>query len=66
MTIGERLKQAREDAGLSQVQVAGRLRRPQSYVSRCETGVHRIDVVELEEFARLYGQDIVYFLEKSD
>jgi hypothetical protein len=49
-------------AGLTQVDVAKRLKRPQSYVSSCEAGQHRIDVIELREFARLYGVRISYFL----
>lgn len=49
--------------GLTQVEVAAKLRRPQSFVSKCESGERRVDVVELlVEFARLYGEDLVYFV----
>jgi len=40
---------------------AARLREPQSYVSKCESGERRVDGVELAEFARLYKKDLAYF-----
>jgi len=47
---------------LTQEQVAAALNRPQSFVSKCESGERRIDVVELEDFARLYRKPISFFL----
>jgi transcriptional regulator with XRE-family HTH domain len=58
----KRLREARLAAGLTQMEVAAKLRRPQSYVSKCESGERRVDVVELVEFARLYRSDIRRFL----
>jgi transcriptional regulator with XRE-family HTH domain len=49
------LRQARKGAGLTQLDVAERLGSYASYVSKCESGERRIDVVELAEFCRLYG-----------
>jgi transcriptional regulator with XRE-family HTH domain len=60
-TIVARLRQARVAAGFKQVDAAKRLRKQQSYVSRCESGDHRLDVVELEAFARLYGKSLDFF-----
>jgi transcriptional regulator with XRE-family HTH domain len=57
-----RLRRARSEAGLTQVQVARRLGRPQSFVSKCESGERRIDVVELADFARLYARRVTWFL----
>ena len=57
-----RLRQARRDAGLTQEEVARRLGKPQSFVSKCESGERRVDVIELSKFARLYGKDIGFFL----
>lgn len=58
----ERLKQARLEAGLTQVQVAKKLRRPQSHISNIESGQQRVDVVELQRFAKLYGKNITFFI----
>ncbi len=56
------LRKARHEAGLTQAQVAARLKRPQSYVSKCESGERRVDVVELKVFARIYSKSIDFFL----
>ncbi len=56
-----RLREARRAAGLTQEEVATRLRRPQSFVSKCESGERRVDVVELQEFAQLYKKDLTFF-----
>ena len=49
------LRQARKDAGLTQDQVAQKLNNHASYVSKCESGERRLDVVELADFCQLYG-----------
>ena len=51
-----KLRAARKEAGLTQVEVAKRLGRHQSFVTKSETGERRVDVVELARFARLYGK----------
>jgi transcriptional regulator with XRE-family HTH domain len=57
----ERLKQARREAALTQVQVARMLKRPQSFVSKIESGERRVDVVELAELAQLYKKRLDFF-----
>jgi transcriptional regulator with XRE-family HTH domain len=47
----ELLTEARESAGLTQSELAERLKRPQSYVSKFERGERRLDVVEFLEVA---------------
>jgi transcriptional regulator with XRE-family HTH domain len=56
-----RLRSARHDAGLTQEQVARQLGKPQSFVSKIESGERRVDVMELGILARLYGKDLAYF-----
>ncbi len=57
-----RLRRARLDAGLTQIQVAKKLKRPQSYISNIESGQQRVDVVELQTFAKIYAKDTTYFV----
>ena len=49
------LRKAREDAGLTQREVARLLGRPQSYVSKVETCERRVDFVELLQLCRAIG-----------
>jgi transcriptional regulator with XRE-family HTH domain len=60
------LRKAREAAGLTQIEAARRLGRPQSFVSKCESGERRVDVVELAQFCRVYGVSPGIFLKKLD
>jgi transcriptional regulator with XRE-family HTH domain len=48
----ELLTEAREGAGLTQAELARKLDKPQSYVSKFERGERRLDVVEFFEVAR--------------
>lgn len=57
----ERLRKARKEAGLRQIDVAKKLKRHQSYIARVESGEYRIDVLELKRFAKLYKKEILYF-----
>lgn len=57
-----RLRAAREGAGLTQVQVAARLGVPQSFVSKCESGERRVDVIELDALARVYRKPLQFFV----
>ena len=56
-----RLIQARKEAGLTQVEVAKRLGRPNSFISKCELGERRVDVVELRQLAQIYRKDLSFF-----
>ena len=58
----KRLRAARLEAGLTQIDVARAIGKPQSFVSKCESGERRVDVVELEQFAKVYGKRFSYFL----
>jgi transcriptional regulator with XRE-family HTH domain len=51
------LVERRHKAGLRQVDLAKRLRRPQSYVTYVETGQKIVDVIELLEWADAIGFD---------
>ncbi len=57
----KRLIEARDLAGLTQTEAAKMLGRSQQYVSLCETGERRVDIVELIAFARVYRQPLRFF-----
>ncbi len=58
----QNLIKARQESGLTQVDVAEKLKKPQSFVSKVERGERRLDVVELEAFAKLYKKSLDFFL----
>jgi len=60
-----KLKEARLKAGLTQLDVARRLKKHQSYVSKIESRERRLDIIELRLLASLYKKDINYFLKNG-
>ena len=58
------LIKARRDARVTQEEVANMLNRPQSFVSKCENGERRIDVIELLEILDAIEVNPVAFLQK--
>lgn len=58
----KRLIKARHEAGLRQGEVSERLGKPASFLSKCELGERRLDVIELQRIAKLYDKTINYFL----
>jgi len=61
-TVLQNLIKARQESDLTQVDVAEKLKKPQSFVSKVERGERRLDVVELEMFAKLYKKKLEWFL----
>lgn len=60
--IIERLKKARIEADLSQQAVADKLSKPQSYISKIESGERRLDVAEMKKFLAIYKKPVDHFL----
>ena len=58
----KRLRTARIEAHLTQVQAAKKLGATQAYVSKVEKGQLRVDVTQLKSFAKIYGKNTNYFL----
>ncbi len=52
---------ARKAAGLTQVEVAQRLDKPQSFVSKYEHGERRLDFTEFVELADILSIDVSQF-----
>jgi transcriptional regulator with XRE-family HTH domain len=57
----KKLIKARENAGLTQHEVATKLNKPQSYISKIELGERKIDFIELEDLCRIYNLPITSF-----
>lgn len=60
------LTEARQGKGLTQLELARRLHRPQSFVSKYEHAERRLDVVEFLEVAHAIGLDPAIFLQTLD
>ena len=58
------LRQVREEAGLSQSEVARRLKTPQSLVSKYEAGDRRLDLAELEKVCGAVGIGLAEFVQR--
>jgi transcriptional regulator with XRE-family HTH domain len=62
----ELLKQVRTEAGLRQVDLAARLKQPQSYISKYESGERRLDLLELNQVCKACGISLVEFVKRFD
>ena len=60
------VKEARERAGLTQVQLAKKLRQSQSFVSKIECGDRRLDIIQLRTICRLLGLGLSDFVEQLE
>lgn len=60
------LRQARLESGLTQVELAQALGLPQSYVSKCEIGERRLDVLETRAWILALGGSPSAFIEALD
>jgi len=60
------LRSARQRQGLTQIDLAERLGESQSFISKCERGERRIDVVELRAFCRAMGLSLLSFSQRLD
>jgi transcriptional regulator with XRE-family HTH domain len=60
------LRDLRREAGLKQTEVADRLGRPQSFVSKYEAGERRLDLIELRSVCAVLGTDVHELLNRLD
>ncbi len=62
--LQNQLKSIRREAGLSQQDLALRLQRPQSFVSKYELGERRLDIIELLEICEAIDMDLGEFIQR--
>jgi DNA-binding XRE family transcriptional regulator len=60
------LKEAREQAGLTQVDLAKKLRQSQSFVSKIECGDRRLDVIQLRTVCKILGLTLPSFIQRLE
>jgi transcriptional regulator with XRE-family HTH domain len=56
------LREARERAGLTQEELARKIGETQTFVSKCERGERRVDVIELRAFCHAFGLNLKQFV----
>ncbi len=64
-SLGQRIRQAREQHGLSQEEFADLISRDQRAVSEYENGKRKITVTELPRFAEALAMPLAYFYEEA-
>ncbi|HBX23737.1 MAG TPA: hypothetical protein DEF34_08950 [Desulfotomaculum sp.] len=64
--IGRMLQKAREEAGLSQEELARKMGCTQASLSNYELGKRRIYTADLQRIGEILGRSITYFLENPE
>ena len=64
--LQELLRRIRVDAGLTQTELAERLKRPQSFVSKIESGERLLDFLELKEICDAVGIPLTDFVTRFE
>lgn len=55
------LRRVRLEAGMTQTELGQCIGQSQSFISKCERGERRVDVVELRAFCKAFGIDLEQF-----
>ncbi len=58
----KKLRSARLEASLTQIEASKKLKKPQSYLSKIERGERKIEAIELGDFAKIYKKSLDYFI----
>jgi len=59
------LREMRQSKGITQTELAKRLRRPQSFVAKYEQGERRLDVIEFVTIAEMIGVDPIALIRSA-
>jgi transcriptional regulator with XRE-family HTH domain len=60
------LRQIRDEAGLTQVELAEAMGRPQSFVSKVERGERRLDLLQLRELCQACDVSLTAFVRRFE
>jgi ribosome-binding protein aMBF1 (putative translation factor) len=60
--VRQLLREYRQNQGMTQAELAAKLESPQSYISKCESGERRVDLVQLEAFCSALGVSLSEFV----
>lgn len=60
------LRELRIEAGLTQTELATRVGRDQTFVSKYESGERRLDLLELREICQAVGISLVKFIQQLE
>jgi len=60
------LRTLRKERGITQEELAERIQEPQTFVSKCERGGRRLDLLEVREFCRAIGVPFVEFVQQLE
>ena len=60
------LKQKRQELGITQDELAGKINLDQTFVSKFETGERRLDIIELKMVCEALGTDFLSFVAEFD
>lgn len=62
----EELRAVRTQVGISQTELADRIHELQSFVSKVERGVRRLDIVELRRWTGALGMELTEFIRRFE
>ena len=65
-TVTRLLRETRENAGLTQVELAEQLGQSQSFVSKYERGERRLDIIQLRTVCLTLGVKLADFVERLE
>lgn len=64
--LSQLIREMRNAAGLTQAACAEALGKPQSYVSKIESGTQRIDLIQLKEYCSICNVSLTIFVKRFE
>ena len=60
------LREARQEAGLTQTELAKKLKQSQSFVTKVERGDRRLDIIQLRTMCQTFGLTLTEFVSRLE